>query len=280
MLLMVCAEVVPVGVLMAAVAYERWQRKRVGERAPQEDKLLRGPGHTLRVQLEDQWDRFNMWFVLSIFGGVLCGFMLAFNVPGFWAGCLTATLVAAVGVVMGWRALRAIRLLRLGLMGEQAVAEHLQSLIASGYRVFHDVPGSGKWNIDHVIVGPAGVFAIETKTRTKKPGHNAKKDYEVSFDGERLIFPSGTDAKASRQARSNANWLGQEMSKATGERVTARAILALPGWFVTMKVRSELKVFNAKQVPGFVLKEPRILGDETIQRIAYQLEQRCRDVEF
>jgi len=47
-----------------------------------------------------------------------------------------------------------------------------------------------------------------------------------------------------------------------------------------MKVRSELKAFNAKQVPGFVLSEPRILGDATIQRMAYQLEQRCRDVEF
>ena len=69
-------------------------------------------------------------------------------------------------------------------------------------------------------------------------------------------------------------------SRSAGELVTARAILALPGWFVTMKVRSELKAFNAKQVPGFVLSEPRILGDATIQRMAYQLEQRCRDVEF
>lgn len=69
-------------------------------------------------------------------------------------------------------------------------------------------------------------------------------------------------------------------SRCTGELVTARTILALPGWVVTMKVNSELKAFNAKQVPGFVLNEPRILGDATIQRIAYQLEQRCRDVEF
>ena len=49
---------------------------------------------------------------------------------------------------------------------------------------------------------------------------------------------------------------------------------------MTMKVNSELKALNPKQVPGFVLSEPRILGDATIQRIAYQLEQRCRDVEF
>jgi hypothetical protein len=48
--------------------------------------------------------------------------------------------------------------------------------------------------------------------------------------------------------------------------VTARAILALPGWFVTMKVNSELKALNAKQVPRFVMNEPEVLGDAMIQR--------------
>ncbi len=277
---MVCAEVVPVGVLMAAVAYERWQRKRAGERAPQEDKLLRGPGHTLRVQLAGKEDTFNLWFAESIVGGVVCGIMLAFDVPGAWAGWLVGALVAAVGAVMGWRTLLAMRPLRLGLMGEQAVAENLQELIASGYRVFHDVPGDGEWNIDHVVVGPSGLFAVETKARTKKPGRNADNDYTVDFDGKRLIFPGGVDTDAAEQARRNAKWLANKMSQATGDQVSARPILAVPGWMVNMKVRSELKALNPKQVPGFVLSEPRILGDETIQRIAYQLEQRCRDVEF
>jgi hypothetical protein len=27
--------------------------------------------------------------------------------------------------------------------------------------------GSGGFNVDHILIGPGGVFAIETKTRTK-----------------------------------------------------------------------------------------------------------------
>jgi hypothetical protein len=280
MFLVPVTELIPAAVLAAAVAYERWRRKRSGNRPPQTEKLLREAGHSLRVQLEERWDKFNMWFAVAMVGGIVCGFMLAFNVRGALAGCLTAGSVAAVGTAMAWRTLMGMRPYRLGLKGEQAVAEHLQGLVASGYRVFNDVPGDDDWNIDHVVVGPSGVFAIETKTRTKKPGRNAENDHTVNFDGARLIFPSGIESEAPEQVLRNAKWIGSEMTKATGERVTARPLLVVPGWFVVMKVNSELKALNPKQVLGYVLAEPKVLNNATIQRIAYQLEQRCRDVEF
>jgi hypothetical protein len=181
---------------------------------------------------------------------------------------------------MGWRMLRAIRPLRLGLLGEQAVAEHLQKLVAQGYRVFHDVPGGGKWNIDHVAVGPAGMFAIETKTRTKRPGALSDKDYEVKFDGTRLTFPWGTDAKAPEQARTSARWLATEMSKATGRKVNAEPLLVIPGWNVVMTSRTELKALNPGQLVGYVGDLPRLLDAGVIQQVSYQLDQRCRDVDF
>jgi hypothetical protein len=98
----------------------------------------------------------------------------------------------------------------MGLLGEQAVAEQLQPLFADGYRIFHDVPGDGKWNIDHVVVGPAGVFAIETKYRTKQPGKASERDHEAIFDGNKIQFPSGYDAEAPEQARRNARWLAKD----------------------------------------------------------------------
>jgi hypothetical protein len=173
-----------------------------------------------------------------------------------------------------------IRNNRRGLLGEQAVAEQLQPLFADGYRIFHDVPGDGKWNIDHVVVGPAGVFAIETKYRTKQPGKASERDHEAIFDGNKILFPSGYDVDAPEQARRNARWLANTLSKATGERVTAQPVVALPGWWVTLKANSDVKVLSGKQVPGFIAKEPAQLSDKTIQQISYQLEQRCRDVEF
>ena len=70
------------------------------------------------------------------------------------------------------------------------------------------------------------------------------------------------------------------LSKATGERVTVQPIVALPGWFVDRKGKSDVKVLNGKEVPSFIATEPATLSDKTIQQISYQLEQRCRDVEF
>jgi hypothetical protein len=50
-----------------------------------------------------------------------------------------------------------------GANGEEKVARALEAL-APGYFVLHDrgIPGS-KANIDHVVVGPPGVFIVETK---------------------------------------------------------------------------------------------------------------------
>ncbi|HEX6262725.1 MAG TPA: nuclease-related domain-containing protein [Actinomycetota bacterium] len=48
-----------------------------------------------------------------------------------------------------------------GLHGERAVAKALERLPA-GYRVIHDLD-IGRGNVDHVVIGPTGVFAIETK---------------------------------------------------------------------------------------------------------------------
>ena len=51
--------------------------------------------------------------------------------------------------------------LRSGILGEQAVADALAGL-PSSYWVLHGV-STGHGDVDHVVIGPTGVFAIETK---------------------------------------------------------------------------------------------------------------------
>jgi hypothetical protein len=52
-----------------------------------------------------------------------------------------------------------------GAQGEEATAEALADLPAGEWTVIHDVawPGRKLANIDHVVVGPSGVFVIDTK---------------------------------------------------------------------------------------------------------------------
>jgi hypothetical protein len=53
-----------------------------------------------------------------------------------------------------------------GAEGERKVGAILETL-GPGWHVLHDV-SLGRGNIDHVLVGPGGVFSIETKSN---PGH-------------------------------------------------------------------------------------------------------------
>ena len=55
-----------------------------------------------------------------------------------------------------------------GFAGERAVAEELNQLIRAGCYVFHDVPMAPYGNIDHVLVTPKGIYAVETKARRKR----------------------------------------------------------------------------------------------------------------
>lgn len=50
-----------------------------------------------------------------------------------------------------------------GAKGEKIVSNHLETF-PSGYYIFNDVKiPRGKVNFDHVVVGPTGIFLIETK---------------------------------------------------------------------------------------------------------------------
>ena len=51
--------------------------------------------------------------------------------------------------------------LRKGILGEEAVADVLAGL-PSSYWVLHSV-STGHGDVDHVVIGPTGVFALETK---------------------------------------------------------------------------------------------------------------------
>lgn len=55
-----------------------------------------------------------------------------------------------------------VRRHREGAAGERATAKTLRPLLAAGWRVVHDVD-TGKGNRDHVLVGPAGVFLLDSK---------------------------------------------------------------------------------------------------------------------
>lgn len=88
------------------------------------------------------------------------------------AGIVLLFISAIFSVVAGLKlrsTLYEYRRCRLGYLGERAVGHHLNRLAADGYRVYHDLQFEG-FNIDHVLVGPSGVYSVETKTFKKGEG--------------------------------------------------------------------------------------------------------------
>jgi hypothetical protein len=171
------------------------------------------------------------------------------------------------------------RVMRLGYDGEVAVGQELNQLLRDGYYVYHDF-FADKFNIDHIVVGKKGVFAVETKARSKPNSERRNEDATVEYNGRVLHFPKWTDTETIDQAERQSSWLSKWLGSAIGEPVAVRGIVALPGWFVKRTAADGIPVVNPKQfILLFKHIQPRQLPEETIKRIVHQLEQKCRDVE-
>lgn len=164
---------------------------------------------------------------------------------------------------------------RLGALGEQVVGRELDKLIARDCQVFHDVPFEG-WNIDHIVVSPVGVFAVETKT-WRKPPKGGDLEAEVILDGNALVRPGKLpDREPQEQAARNARTLSRWIADAAGERVTVVPVVALPGWKLLFKQFGEVPVYSAKNMGEHMLKRGNTrLTPEQIQRIAFPIAKIC-----
>jgi hypothetical protein len=166
------------------------------------------------------------------------------------------------------------RRLKLAARAEQATAQELSASLAGDNRIIHDVQ-TGSFNIDHVVITPAGIFAIETKSRMKPPAGSGSP--KVKYDGKQLDFGSWKETKPIEQAERQARWLADYLRKETGESVPVAAVLALPGWFVDRiaSIKSGMvQVINPKNSSWLFLpdRQTRILDSAAIQQAANAIE--------
>ncbi|MBL9187324.1 MAG: NERD domain-containing protein [Opitutaceae bacterium] len=279
--------------LCGVLGFAVWQIKRRREKRPLEFKLLRGPGETLRRRM-NKFDE-NFFFQVAaaalapICTGLITLSLLQWLAPqirlSFGIAAMAVVFLVTLVASAQWTIRRFMRDRndRLGYLGERAVGETLVPLIASGYRVYHDLPagtGPTQFNIDHVAVGPNGIFAIETKSRRKRPARPGHEAHKVIYDGKMLIWPWAEETTCLEQASSRARWLGEWLQQLTGIEPAVQPVLVLPGWYVVPKGLGPVLVVNHKLVADAIERETRTkLTDDQIDLISRQIEQRCRDVE-
>ncbi|MGD2161433.1 MAG: nuclease-related domain-containing protein [Gammaproteobacteria bacterium] len=158
--------------------------------------------------------------------------------------------------------------------GEKAVGQYLDSLRENGYQVFHDIQGDG-FNLDHVIIGPSGIFTIETRTRSKPVIGRAK----IIFTNEGLkINGREADQKPVIQAKAQANWLRKLLLDSTGRMFDVKPVVVFPGWFIERApdAPGDLWVLEPKALPAFLSSTPEILTSEYVKISSYHLSRYIR----
>ena len=272
------------GPIIYALFRVHFMRKayRAAAKDPFKELPLRPAGESLRVKIDELADEQQTYLFTHVFAAVGALIMLlACPVQlRLWVivGFLVAMIIDAfTGVPKILRVTKQLWNARLGYTGERAVAEELNQLLACGYRVFHDLPFDN-FNIDHVVVGPKGLFAVETKTRRKPVQDGKNPDYKVIFDGQFLHWPNAKEKKSVDQATLNARTLSEWISSSAGEPVSAQAIVAIPGWWVENTAKSApIWVLNPKGLKAFIEARSQLpLAPTQVQRIAHQLTLRCR----
>jgi hypothetical protein len=266
----------------------RKRRVRASRRSPIAIHLLRSPGHSLREQLDAAREQVAEAVMLLMMIPLMM--VAVFLGDGLSRGGLQNMMrVGAIFVivVLGFVAFMVRKLLKTaarldnlkaGYDAELAVGQELDQLMRQGAAVFHDIPADN-FNIDHVVISSEGVFAVETKGFTKSKHVQGRAAATVEFDGGVLRFPTWSTKEPLEQAERQAAWLSKWLASAVGNPVPVLPVLALPGWFVERKGRGEVRVFSGKELAGLLKSRGgQSLCSQDVQRIAHQVEQRCRTV--
>ena len=123
---------------------------------------------------------------------------------------ITALMLAAALAYCGWSLMKGLRHVERffkGARGEERVAGILKDL-PEAYHVFNDFLAGGL-HVDHVVVGPAGVFAVETKYWK---GAVTVEDGHILLDGQlpnrSPLAQARKEAQLVKATLAEAGWTG------------------------------------------------------------------------
>lgn len=161
------------------------------------------------------------------------------------------------------------RAYRVGAGGEETVGARLEKLRKHGWHVLHSVPvGSRGSDIDHVLVGPGGVWTINTKNH---PGGRV-------WVGRHAVKVNGYSQPYLRNSRFEAERAGKLLTAACGFPVEVRAALVfLTGTLfpdVTVKQAPDgVAILDRMDLPRAFKRARRCLSNDRVEAI-YDLARR------
>lgn len=266
-----------------------WYPIRMPHSPLKDSPLARGPGDSLlRLMMNKAIEPAMMWHIgLVMSMGVLLGMLFSQRpivVSGIslWPVVAGAAFVVCASVMaVRWRSwMRQIDNIHKGRAGEQAAAAVLAELGKDGYIIAHDVPLNALDpaqfegpNIDHLLIGPAGVFVIETKyvAKSRADGRANEVTFDQNADGGkgRLCFNGlKQDRCALEQVRRNAKVVDVFLrSKQLEHAVPVTPIVFVLGWMVKVPTSLDVRVLNPKLVFPYLRGMPKVLDARQVGKL-------------
>lgn len=248
-------------------------------RSPLKDKPLRNPGQSVRrARLDMLFDKLMtplLSLVVILTWALVEWARYLTPIKGMpWIQSVIALGTLAYFVFQLRRYWPQLVALQLAEDGEKAVGQFLETLREKGYRVFHDIV-TDSFNVDHVLVGPAGVFTIETKTRSKP----IRGKTEIDFDGETLkVGGYAPDRDPIVQALAQAAWLKRLLTESTGKVIPVRPVVLFPGWYIndSRQNKRDLWVLEPKALAIWLGNEKTVLAPDEVAMASQHLSRFVR----
>jgi len=248
-------------------------------RSPIRQSPLPQAGQSSQSIMEDRWfDRVVMPLIVTSIVGVLAAMdwleLFLKHSPWIWTGLF---LVCLIFTIRRYRSmLPEIRQRTQGIQGERVTGEWLENLRALGCNIYHDI-AQDVFNIDHAIIGPYGIFAIETKT----PSKPAKGSPLVEFHGETVTINAFTPERDPiAQTKAAADRLRKILLGCTGREVKVTPVLLFVDWYVesysrdnSIEVRNQQYFFKSFDR----LHDPNILTQDDVNFLSRNFERYLRE---
>jgi hypothetical protein len=246
------------------------------KKSPLKAHPLRNPGQSLDDEIQriidDEISMYAFFCVMPIALALLDWWRWYFKLPPtpiVWTGLALLTTPFLIYKLNCSR--KKLKPLRLGRDGEKVVGQYLEMLRENGYRVLHDIAGEG-FNVDHVVISPHGIFAIETKT-ISKPGKGESK-VQVS-ENKLLVNGRLLDRDPLVQVKAASKWLSGLLKETTGKDFRIQPVVVFPGWWVEGKA-PDVWVLEPKALPSFIENERICIKQEDVQLATYHLSRYIR----
>ena len=156
------------------------------------------------------------------------------------------------------------RAYRVGADGEEEVAWRMRKL-GDGWHVLHSVPvGEKDSDIDHVVIGPPGVFTLNTKNHSRKKVWVAEKAFMVS----------GQKTNYLRNSRHEAARTSKLLTTACGFDVQVEPIIVVIAAELTIKAQpADVHVVARKLIGKWLERRPATLSPVAVAAI-YEMARR------